>query len=47
MKHIPTDLTDIVVEHGGPANGAPVVLLHAWPDAPRGWEPVARRLEPV
>jgi len=45
MKHIRTDLMDIGVEHGGPANGAPVILLHGWPDAPRGWEPLARRLE--
>jgi hypothetical protein len=34
MKHIRTDLIDIVVEHGGPANGTPVPLLHGWPDAP-------------
>ena len=45
MKHIPTDLIDIAVEHGGPANRAPLVFLHGWPDAPQGLEPVARRLE--
>ena len=45
MKHIRTDLIDIAFEQGGPANGSPVLLLHGWPDAPRGWEPVARRLE--
>src|SRR2546430_7190180 len=37
-KHIRTDLIDIAFEQGGPANGSPVLLLHGWPDAPRGWE---------
>jgi pimeloyl-ACP methyl ester carboxylesterase len=36
---------EIRAETGGPADGPPVLLVHGWPDAPRGWRPVARRLE--
>src|SRR5262249_20935676 len=31
-------------EAGGPAEGRPVLLVHGWPDAPRGWRQVAARL---
>ncbi len=45
VTQIRTDLLDIVVEQGGAADGVSVLLLHGWPDAPRGWEPLARRLQ--
>jgi pimeloyl-ACP methyl ester carboxylesterase len=45
MQTITTDLLEIVFEQGGPDNGPPVLLLHGWPDAPRGWNAVARRLQ--
>jgi pimeloyl-ACP methyl ester carboxylesterase len=34
----------IELDDAGPPDGAPVLLLHGWPDAPRGWRPVAARL---
>jgi pimeloyl-ACP methyl ester carboxylesterase len=44
MKTIRTDLLEIAYEEGGPQNGPPVLLLHGWPDAPRGWKGVAEQL---
>jgi pimeloyl-ACP methyl ester carboxylesterase len=44
MRIVETAVLDIAVEEGGPQDGPPVVLLHGWPDAPRGWRPVATRL---
>ncbi|WP_235487379.1 alpha/beta fold hydrolase, partial [Frankia sp. AvcI1] len=35
-----TEVLDISVEVTGPADGPPVVLLHGWPDAARGWHGV-------
>ncbi len=35
-----TEVLDISVEVTGPADGPPVVLLHGWPDAARGWRGV-------
>src|SRR5437870_8290469 len=32
------------LEDEGPPDGRPLLLLHGWPDAPRGWSPVAERL---
>jgi pimeloyl-ACP methyl ester carboxylesterase len=32
-----TECLDISVEVSGPAEGSPVVVLHGWPDAPRGF----------
>ena len=44
MRLVKTAVLEIAVEEEGPAEGRPVLLLHGWPDAPRGWRPVARRL---
>lgn len=40
-----TELLDIAFETGGPAEGFPVLLLHGWPDAVRGWRTVTPGLE--
>jgi pimeloyl-ACP methyl ester carboxylesterase len=45
MNRIRTDILEIAFEEGGPPNGSPVLLLHGWPDAPRGWNEVSRRLQ--
>jgi pimeloyl-ACP methyl ester carboxylesterase len=39
-----TPVLEIEVFQDGPRDGRPVVLLHGWPDAPRGWRAVAERL---
>ena len=44
MNRIRTDILEIAFEEGGPPDGIPVLLLHGWPDAPRGWKKVARHL---
>jgi pimeloyl-ACP methyl ester carboxylesterase len=44
MKSIRTAVLEIAYEEAGPIDGSPVLLLHGWPDAPRGWKDVARRL---
>jgi pimeloyl-ACP methyl ester carboxylesterase len=45
MPTVRTELLAIAYEEGGPAAGPPVLLLHGWPDAPRGWTAVAQRLQ--
>jgi pimeloyl-ACP methyl ester carboxylesterase len=45
MQTIATDLLEIAFEQGSPDNGPPVLLLHGWPDAPRGWNAIARSLQ--
>jgi len=45
MKTIRTSTLDICYEEDGPASGAPILLLHGWPDAPRGWSSVAQALQ--
>jgi len=45
MKSVKTDVLEIAYEDEGPQDGPPVLLLHGWPDAPRGWNPVASRLQ--
>ena len=47
MLTVRTELLDIAYEEGGPAAGPPVLLLHGWPDAPRGWAAVAQHLQAV
>ena len=44
MKTIGTELLEIAYEEGGPEDGPLVLLLHRWPDAPRGWSAIAQRL---
>jgi pimeloyl-ACP methyl ester carboxylesterase len=39
-----TDLLEIAYADDGPRGGPPVLLLHGWPDSPRGWREVASRL---
>jgi len=38
-----TDVVQISYELTGPADRAPVIMIHGWPDAARGWRPVATR----
>jgi len=45
VKTVRTSTFDICYEEDGPASGPAVVLLHGWPDAPRGWTPVAQTLQ--
>lgn len=45
MKTVRTDVLEICFEDGGPPDGTAVLLMHGWPDAPRGWHEVAGRLE--
>jgi pimeloyl-ACP methyl ester carboxylesterase len=45
MRKIRTDLLEIAFEDSGPRDGPAVMLLHGWPDAPRGWNLIASRLQ--
>jgi pimeloyl-ACP methyl ester carboxylesterase len=45
MPTIRSDILEIAFEEAGPKQGPPVLLLHGWPDAPRGWNEVASRLQ--
>jgi pimeloyl-ACP methyl ester carboxylesterase len=44
LNRIRTNILEIAFEEGGPPDGIPVLLLHGWPDSPRGWNPVSQRL---
>src|ERR1700729_2390337 len=44
MKTVRTERLEIAFEDGGPSEGDPVLLLHGWRDAPRGWNLVASGL---
>src|SRR5438132_4038801 len=44
VRVVETPVLHIELEDDGPAGGHPLLLLHGWPDAPRGWRPVAKRL---
>lgn len=44
MKTVRTELLEIAYEEGGHQSGPLVLLLHGWPDAPRGWTAIAQRL---
>jgi pimeloyl-ACP methyl ester carboxylesterase len=43
-RHVTTPTLDIAYSDTGPAEGPAVFLLHGWPDAARGWNAVAERL---
>jgi pimeloyl-ACP methyl ester carboxylesterase len=45
MPAIRTPLLDIAFESGGPADGAPVLLLHGWPDDATAWHGITPALE--
>jgi pimeloyl-ACP methyl ester carboxylesterase len=45
MPTIRTELLSLTYEEGGPADGPVILLLHGWPDAPRGWRAVAQLLQ--
>lgn len=40
LAHARTPVLDIAYELSGPAGGAPLVLLHGWPDDARTWDAV-------
>lgn len=44
LKFVRTSILEIAYEDTGPQDGRPVMLLHGWPDAPRGWNAVAQVL---
>ena len=44
MRFVETSVLQIELDEDGPREGRPLLLLHGWPDAPRGWRPVATRL---
>jgi len=45
MPICPTPTLDIAYEQGRPTSGSPVLLLHGWPAAVRGWDGGAPLLE--
>ncbi|MDO6414282.1 alpha/beta hydrolase [Sphingomonas sp. BIUV-7] len=45
MLTVQTALLDIAYLSGGPENGAPLLLLHGWPDDVSGWATVTPALE--
>jgi pimeloyl-ACP methyl ester carboxylesterase len=44
VRLVETAVLEIEFEQGGPDDGRPVLLLHGWPDAPRGWRRVSEHL---
>lgn len=44
MHSIRTSVLEIFYEDSGPHDGPPIILLHGWPDAPRGWTKVASKI---
>jgi pimeloyl-ACP methyl ester carboxylesterase len=45
LNRIRTEILEIAFEESGSPDGVPVFLLHGWPDAPCGWNGVARQLQ--
>jgi pimeloyl-ACP methyl ester carboxylesterase len=44
LKHVRTPVLDVAYEDSGPADGAPVILLHGFPYDPRAYDAVAPAL---
>ncbi|MBI1775230.1 MAG: alpha/beta hydrolase [Proteobacteria bacterium] len=44
LKRVRTDALEIAFEESGPGDGAPVILLHGFPDDPRTWDGIATPL---
>ena len=44
IRHVNTPLLDIAYEDDGPSGGAPVLLLHGWPDDVRTYDGIAPSL---
>jgi pimeloyl-ACP methyl ester carboxylesterase len=44
MKIVRTAVLEMAYEEYGPADGKPLMIIHGWPDSPRGWLPVAEQL---
>jgi pimeloyl-ACP methyl ester carboxylesterase len=45
MPTVTSDVLDIAYMRGGSDNGFPLLLLHGWPDDPRGWAGITPSLE--
>jgi pimeloyl-ACP methyl ester carboxylesterase len=45
VSFVETAVLGVELDEAGPPDGRPIVLLHGWPDAPRGWRLVAERLQ--
>jgi pimeloyl-ACP methyl ester carboxylesterase len=45
MQKAETNLLEIAFEESGPKDGNPLLILHGWPDAPRGWQGVIDQLQ--
>lgn len=45
MNQVRTEVLEIAFEDSGPEDRPAVVMLHGWPDAPRGWNLIASRLQ--
>ncbi|GGR24121.1 alpha/beta fold hydrolase [Deinococcus ruber] len=45
LQQLQTEKLSITYEVGGPSDGPVVLLLHGWPDDPRGWRVVAAKLQ--
>ena len=43
-RTVRTPVLEVALQEWGPHEGAPVVLLHGWPDSPRTWHPLATDL---
>lgn len=41
VQYLQTPRLHIAYEHHGPADGAPVILLHGFPYDPRGYDEIA------
>lgn len=44
MYSLRASVLEIFYEDSGPTQGSPFLMLHGWPDEPRGWTRIAREL---